>query len=91
MSLSKSISIIVINFILLQHYVIIIYAQDNNIFLYENIDKNCVDNKYFDVFFLKCSLCDPKLNLESSNDCKLIYLNNFMFKIKIHITPLPYL
>lgn len=48
-----------------------ISAQDNNIFLYENIEQNCVENKYFNVFFIKCSVCDPKLDLEPADDCRL--------------------
>lgn len=82
MSLSKLISIILIHLVLIQHYVTTIFAQDNNIFLYENIEKNCVlDNKYFDVFFLKCSVCDPKLNLVPSSDCKYIFVLLTIFQL----------
>lgn len=54
----------------------LISAQDNNIFLHENIEQNCVENKYFDVFFIKCSKCDPKLDLEPADDCEFNHITN---------------
>lgn len=53
-------------------------AEENNLFLYNNIE-NCKETEHFDVSYLKCKLCDPKLHLVPTKNSK--YLK---FKILYH-------